>query len=358
MRGLSLLSSAFALSLLAVSLGCGASSDTGGGKGEGGEYSGQKLNVFNWSDYIDEELVAEFEKRTGAKVQYDNYSSESELEAKLLTGGGGYDVVFPSDKSMVALVSKNLLAEIDREKLPNFKNLDPKFLGGPYDKENKFSVPYFWGTVAIGIRTDHVKDDVKGFEVLFDEKYKGRITMLDDGENVIATVLLHLGHPMNSTDDAHLAEAKELLLKQKPLVQAYTSDAYKEKLISGEAWVALGWSGDILQAADENENVKAIIPETGTMIWVDSMAIPADSGNSPLAHEFINFLLDAKIAAKNAEYVQYPTPNAAAKKLIDPETLNNPSIYPPEEVIDRCEWLLDRGAEIEKIEKVWREVRN
>jgi spermidine/putrescine-binding protein len=343
--------------------GCtGAKSDGDSGGDapvEKGEYAGQKLNVYNWSDYIsdDPDLIAEFEKRTGAKVQYDNYASEAELETKLLTGGGGYDVIFPSDKSMVALVAKDLLAEIDKDQLPNFKHLDPKFLGAPYDPQNKYSVPYFWGTVAVGIRTDHVKKDVKGFEVLFDEEYKGRITMLDDAENVVAAVMLHLGHPMNSTDDRHLAEVKELLVKQKPLVQAYTSDIYKEKLISGEAWVALGWSGDILQAAAENENVKAIVPETGTMIWVDSMAIPADAGNVPLAYEFINFLLDPEIAAQNAEWVQYPTPNVAAKKLLSAETLENPAIYPSDEVLDRCEWLKDRGKAIEKIEAVWREVR-
>jgi spermidine/putrescine transport system substrate-binding protein len=340
--------------LVVFALGCGSSSSK---DAPAGKYAGQKLNVFNWSDYIDEDLIAQFEKETGAKVQYDNYSSESELENKLSSDGGGYDVIFPSDKSMVALVSKKRLGEIDKEQLSNFKHLDKKFLDAPFDQGNKYSVPYFWGTVAVGINTEHVTKPVKGFEALFDEEYKGRITMLDDAENVVATVMLHLGHPMNSIDDAHLAEVKELLLKQKPLVQAYTSDIYKEKLISGEAWVSLGWSGDILQAAAENENIVAIVPETGTMIWVDSMAIPADSGNVPLAHEFINFLLDPKNAAKNAEYVEYATPNTAALALLDPEARDNPSIYPSEEVIDRCQWLQDRGEAIEKIDKLWREVK-
>jgi spermidine/putrescine-binding protein len=320
-------------------------------------YAGQKLNVFNWSDYIEPELIAEFEQRTGARVQYDNYSSESELEAKLLTGGGGYDVIFPSDRSMAPLVAKDLLAELDRSQLTNWSNLDEKFLGAPYDPENKYSVPYFWGTVAVGVRTDHVSDAAQGFEVLFDEQYKGRITMLDDAENVVATVLLHLGHPMNSTDDGHLAEAKALLVKQRPLVQAYTSDAFKEKLIKGEAWVVLGWSGDILQAASENENIRAIVPQTGTMIWVDAMAIPKDAKNKSLAHEFINFLLEGEIAARNANTVRYASPNVAARQHMDKELLDDPAIYPSQEVLDRCQWLKDRGAEIAKIERVWQEVR-
>jgi spermidine/putrescine-binding protein len=321
-------------------------------------FAGQKLNVFNWSDYIDSDLIPEFQQRTGATVQYDNYSSESELETKLLAGGGGYDVIFPSDRSMAPLVSKELLAEIDKSLLSNWKYLDPKFLGAPYDPENRHSVPYFWGTVAVGIRTDKVTEPVNGFGVLFDERYKGRITMLDDAENVVATVMLHLGHPMNSTDDAHLAEVKQVLIKQKPLVQSYTSDAFKEKLIKGEAWVVLGWSGDILQAAGEDKNIRAVVPETGTMIWVDAMAIPKDAKNKRLAHEFINFLLDPEIAGKNAMAVHYATPNVAAREHIDKELLDDPAIYPSQEVLDRCQWLKDRGSDIAKIERLWQEVRN
>jgi spermidine/putrescine-binding protein len=320
-------------------------------------FAAQRLNVFNWSDYIDPDLIPEFERRTGATVQYDNYSSESELETKLLAGGSGYDVIFPSDRSMAPLVTKGLLDEVDKSLLPNWINLDPKFLGAPYDPDNRYSVPYFWGTVAVGIRTDHVAQPVKGFEVLFDERYKGRITMLDDAENVVATVLLHLGYPMNSTDDAHLSEVKKLLVQQHPLVQSYTSDAFKEKLIKDEAWVVLGWSGDILQAAEENENIRAIVPESGTMIWVDAMAIPKDAKNKRLAHAFINFLLDAEIAGRNANFVHYASPNMAARAHMDNDLLEDEAVYPPQEVLDRCQWLKDKGADIRKIERVWQEVR-
>ncbi len=320
-------------------------------------FAGQTLNVFNWSDYLEPSLIPEFERRTGARVQYDNYSSDAELETKLLAGGGQYDVVFPSDRSMTPLVKKGLLAELDRGQLPNWKYLDGQFLGAPYDRDNRYSVPYFWGTLAVGIRTDHVQEPVKDFGVLFDERYRGRITMLDDAENTVAAVLLYLHHPMNSTEDAHLAEVEAVLRKQKPLVQAYTSDAYKEKLIKGEAWVVLGWSGDIAQARIENENIRAVLPDTGTMKWVDSMAIPRGAANPVLAHAFLNFLLDPEMAARNADFVQYPTPNQAARAKIDAKLLRNPTIYPPREVLQRCQWLLDRGPAIKKIEKVWQEVR-
>ena len=277
---------------------------------------------------------------------YDNYSSDAELDTKVLTGSSEYDVVFPSDRSMTPLIKKEKLAPLDKAKLPNIKHMDPKFMDARFDRGNKYSVPYFWGTAAVGIRTDHVTEPVKGFEVLFDPKYKGRITMLDDPENVVAIVMLHLGRPMNSTDDADLAKVKELLKKQRPLVQAYTSDGYKEKLISDEAWVVLGWTGDILQARKDQKKIKAIIPESGSMIWADSMAIPSNALNPELAHAFINFLMEPAIAAKNANFVQYPTPNKAAYEMVDAALKQDPAIYPPAAVLDRCQWLLDRGPAI------------
>jgi spermidine/putrescine-binding protein len=162
---------------------------------------------------------------------------------------------------------------------------------------------------------------------------------------------------MNSLDPAHLARAQQLLIDQRPLVQAYTSDSYKERLISGDAWAALGWSGDLMQAADEGENIAVVVPEKGTMIWIDSMAIPKAAPNPELAHRFIDFLLRPEIAAQNAEYVSYATPNATARQLLPAELRDDPVIYPPAKVVDRCQWLASRGAEIVKVEAVWREVR-
>lgn len=336
---------------------CGCSQQNATSSKSDQPFAGRTLYVFNWSDYIDPELVTEFEERTGAHVQYDNYASDAELETKLFTGGGNYDVVFPSDRSVAALIKKDLLAEIDTARIANWKNLDAKFLNPPHDPGNRHSVPYFWGTVAVGFRSDHVPGPVKGFEVLFDERYEGRISMLDDPENVVAICMLHLGHPMNSIDDAHLAEVEELLKKQAPLVQAYTADTFKEKLIKDEAWVALGWSGDMLQAREIEPKIQVIVPETGTMIWIDSMVMPKDAANADLAYEFINFLLEPEIAARNANFVKYASPNVAAREKIDAKLLNDPAVYPPPNVLDRCEWLQDRGAAIAKLEQLWQRVR-
>jgi spermidine/putrescine transport system substrate-binding protein len=333
-------------------LGCRADSSAGGKP-----FSGQRLLVFNWSDYIDPELIDQFEDETGARLVYDNYSSDAELETRLLTGGGAYDLVVPSDRSMPALLGKGALQPIDRSLLPNFKNLDPKFLGAPFDPENRFSVPYFWGTVAVGVRADHVVNPPVSFAALFDERNRGRITMLDDAEHSVAVALMHLGKPMNSVDEQDLAAAQKLLTEQRPLVQAYTSDAYKEKLIAGNAWASLGWSGDLLQAADEEPQVRVIIPEKGTTIWLDSLALCKGAKNVELAHRFINFFLDPEIAARNAQYVHYASPNREALALLPAEVRNDPAIYPPAEVLDRCGWLEDRGEAIAKVEQVWRQVR-
>jgi spermidine/putrescine-binding protein len=326
----------------------------------GGE-RGNTLKVFNWSDYIADGVIDEFAAEHGCSVVYDNYSSDAELETRMATGGGSYDVVFPSDRAMQPLLAKDLLQPLDRSRLTNFRHLDAKFLGAPFDPKNAFSVPYFWGTVAVGIRADKIRKPVAGFEVLFDEEYAGRITMLGDMENVVAAVLAYLGRPLNSVEPADLAAAKALLARQKPLVQAYTSDSYKERLIAGDAWASLGWSGDFMQAAgelDEAEGeIRVIVPQSGTMIWLDSMAIPRAAQNVQLAHAFIDYLLQPEIAVRNAESVSYATPNAAALKLLPAKMRADESIYPPAATLARCDWLQNRGAKIERIEALWRAVR-
>ncbi len=316
------------------------------------------LNVFIWSDYLDPAVVEEFESQTGARIQLDTYSSDSELEAKLLTGRSGYDVVFPSDRSLPTLIKKQRLQKINKGLLPNFVHLDAKYLSAPFDPENAFVVPYFTGTLAIGIHEEHVAmTDGMGFEVLFDERYKGHITMLDDPEHNIAVALMRLGLPMNSVEDSDLEAAKVLLIQQWDWVNAYTSDDYKERLIKGEAWVSLGWSGDLLQASRENSKIRVIIPKQGTMVWMDGMSIPASSKNSELAHAFINYLLTPSVAAQNAAFVQYASPNVEAIKLLPEEMRNDPTVYLPEDVSKNCRWLEDRGSEVRKIERVWKAVR-
>jgi spermidine/putrescine transport system substrate-binding protein len=341
-------------------LGAAAASALAAGCGSRTE-SGQVLKVFNWSDYIDPAVIEAFESEAPCRVVYDNFSSDSELEARLATGGGAYDVVFPSDRAMHSLLAKKLLQPLDNRQLTNKSNLNPDFLRRSFDKDNVYSLPYFWGTVAVGVRKDRVPENVAGFEVLFDRRYRGRITMLDDLENVVGAVLMFLGRPLNSVQRSDLHAARDLLIQQKPLVQAYTSDSYRERLIAGDAWVSLGWSGDLLQAAtiagEQGDTVDVIVPKQGTLLWLDSMAIPRRATNVPLAHRFIDYLLSVPVAVKNARYVHYATPNAAALEQLDPDAAADPRIYPPKATLDKCQWLEDRAEEIAKIEDIWREVR-
>jgi spermidine/putrescine-binding protein len=331
--------------------------------GCGGEGSGGRpvLKVFNWSAYIADDVIPQFEEQSGCRVVYDNFSSDAELEARLATGGGAYDVIFPSDRAMQALLAKNLLQPLNHGRLENLRHLDPKWLDPPFDPDNKHSAAYFWGTVAVGVRPDRAAAPAAGFEPLFNPAHRGRITMLDDAENAIAATLLKLGLPMNSVARPDLRAAKNELLKQKPLVQAYTSDAYKERLISGDAWASLGWSGDLIQAADEAAKeaiaVRVIVPSRGTMIWLDSMAIPRAAANVELAHRFINFLLEPEIAVRNAEFVHYPTPNRTALEMLPEAARADANVYPPQATLARCQWLKNRGGDIAKIEAVWREVK-
>jgi spermidine/putrescine transport system substrate-binding protein len=181
--------------------------------------------------------------------------------------------------------------------------------------------------------------------------------MFDDAENNIAVALMHLGRDMNSLADDDLAAAREVLLAQKPLVQAYTSDSFKERLMAGDSWVALGWSGDLMQAQAEKPEIRVIVPSTGTMLWIDSIAIPHDARHEALAHEFIDFLLEPAIAARNAEFVKYATPVAAARSLLAKELAGDPAVYPPESTLKNCDWLQDRGSGITKLEDVWRAVK-
>lgn len=319
--------------------------------------SDRVLRIFNWSDYIAPHLVERFAKLHDCHIVYDSYASDAELETRLATGGGGYDLVFPSDRALVPLLAKELLQPLDKSLLPAARHLDPQFLGVPADPGNRYSLPYFWGTLAIGVRVDRVEPRPDSFAVLFDSRYRGRITVLDDLEATIGAALLHLGYSLNSVDPQHLAEAAQLLRAQRPLLQAYTSDSYKERLIAGEAWVALGWSGDLLQASQEEERIDVVVPRGGTMLWVDSMAIPRAARRPDLAHAFIDFLLDPQIACDNALAVQYATPNAAARRLLPPEVQADPRVYPPQEVLSRSQWLAYRGPQIVRLEAVWRQVR-
>ena len=321
----------------------------------------EQLNVYNWSDYIGETTIKDFEKEFGCKVNYDNYSSNDELLAKIQSGATGYDVIVPSDYAVQILRKLGLLEPLDMGRITNFNNIGEKFRAPPFDpgpptEQYKYSIPYQWGTTGIGYNSAKVTDEVKGWAILWNTKYKDKITMLKEMREVIGTTLKFLGYSVNDTNPDHLQEVKAKLLEQKPLVRAYTTDTYMNLLAQGDSWLSQGWSGDVYQVAADNEDVRYVIPEDGTIIWMDNMAILKDAPHKDLAHEFINYILRPEVSAGISNYVWYANPNEASHEFTDPEIINDPSIYPPEDVMARLEFLEELGEYTQQMNDVWIEV--
>jgi spermidine/putrescine transport system substrate-binding protein len=318
----------------------------------------KELFIYNWPYYVSDTTVPTFEKEFKVKVTYDNYSSNEEMQAKIQAGAVGYDLVFPSDYMVGIMREQNLLEELDMKNIPNFKNVDERFRNLEFDPENHYSIPYFWGTTGIGYNSDKVKDKVDSWTILWDEKYKGRISMLDDIRGLFNPALKLLGYSINTTDTKKIEEAKQMLLKQKSLVKAYTADTYVEFLKSGDIWLSQGYSGDVFQAIKVNKMIKYMIPKEGTDMWVDNMSIPKGSKNKEMAEKFINYVLRPEVSADISNFAWYANPNSASWSLIKPEIRDNPAIYPPQEVLDKCEFQKDL-KEINKVyEKAFNDIKS
>jgi spermidine/putrescine transport system substrate-binding protein len=317
-----------------------------------------KLYVINWSYYVAENTISDFEKEFGVKVVYDNYSSNEELLARLQTGATGYDLIFPSDYMVGIMREEGLIEKLDLVYIPNLKNIDEKFRDLPFDPGNAYSIPYLWGTTGMGFNADKVTEKADSWKILWDEKYKGRISMLDDMRGLANPALKLMGYSINATDPEKIGEAKELLIKQKPLVKLYTSETYIEFLKSGDIWLSQGYSGDVFQVMKENKSIKYVIPREGSDIWVDNMCIPKGARNRYTAEVFIDYLLRPEVGAGISNFTWYANPNVASHQFIKPEILNNPAIYPVKEVLDRCEFQKDVGDATELYEELYNEVKS
>lgn len=313
-----------------------------------------ELKIFNWSDYIAEDTIANFEKETGIDVTYDVYDSNEVLDARLLTGRSGFDLVVPSNHFLSKHIAAGVYMELDHDKLPNMKNLDPQLMKQveSIDPGSKHSIPYMWGTNGIGYNVEKVKaalgDDAPtdSWDMVFKPEIASKlascgITMLDSGDDMMTSALGYLGLDPNSTDSADLKKAEELLLSVRESVRYFHSSRYISDLANGNICVAVGFSGDIFQAAaraeeaDNSVEIAYTIPKEGTQLWFDMMAIPKDAPNPDNAHAFINYILRPDVVAPITDYVAYANPNKAANELVDPEILNDPAIYPTEEVMQK-----------------------
>jgi spermidine/putrescine transport system substrate-binding protein len=325
---------------------------------------GGPLRLFNWSEYMDPELMAEFGELYGIEVAEDNFSSNEELIDKLHAGNSGYDLVFPSDYAVGILAEEGLLAELDRDNIPNFENLNPDLTGLYYDPDNTYSVPFQWGTTGIAYNESYFESPPDSWAVLFEPEAAGAegfFSMLDDEREAIGAALKFLGYSVNDTDPTHIEEAKQLLLQQKQLgnFSGYNSDSFSQTLAGEEVYYAHAWSGNAALAASENEAIRYVIPQEGGVIWQDNIAIPEDAPNKCTAELFINFLIAPENAARLSDYTYYNTPVPAALDLLDPATeeLLSRGFTPGEEEMARLEWI-QRAEDTTIFSDTWTEVKS
>ena len=315
------------------------------------------LHLFTWSDYTEETVVRQFEERFGIKVVTDTFGSNEELLAKLQGGAAGYDVVVPSDYMVSILIKQGLLADLDQAKIPNLAHVYKHLKGLYYDPKNAYSVPYLWGTTGIGYNADLVSPPPDSWQVLWDKRYKGKISLLNDEREVFGMALRVAGESLNAVEPAKLQAAKKRLMAQKALVKTYTSENYDQLLVSGEVALAHGWSGTIMRAAAERPSIKYVIPKEGGTIWQDNLCVLKTSAHLGEAMAFINFLLEPQIAALITAKVKYASASEEARLFVPKEIAQNPAIYPPEAVIARMEWIKDVGEAIKVYDRAWTELK-
>lgn len=319
---------------------------------------GGELNVFIWSNYLPESVIKEFESRYEVKVNIELYDSNEAMLARLQSGSASYDIVVPSDYMVKVLRGQNLLEEIDRESLSNFSNLDPRLVGLAHDSDNRYSVPYLWGTTGIGYLKDKIEGPVDSWSIFWDARYRDRMAMLDDVREVIGAALRRMGKSINTTDQSEINQAGTMLREQKPLVKAYDSGGFDQLLLSGDAWLVQGYNGQIAKAGLEDKNIAYVIPKEGGTIYVDSLSIPRNAPNRELALQFINFVLESQVAATISNETGYATANFAARAFIKPELLSNEAVYPSTEILEKCEFIVEVGEAINFYDRVWTEIKS
>ncbi len=304
----------------------------------------QELYFYNWSEYIPSEVLEDFTKETGIKVIYSTYESNESMYAKLKTQGAGYDLVVPSTYFVSKMRKEGMLQEIDHSKLSHFKDLDPNYLNKPFDPGNKFSIPYIWGATGIGINTDMLdKKSLKNWGDLWDAKWAGQLMLMDDAREVFHIALSKLGYSPNTPNPKEIKAAYRELKKLMPNVLVFNSDFPANPYLAGEVSLGMLWNGSAYMARQEGAPIQIIWPEKGTIFWRDRSAIPAGAKNIAAAHKMIDFLLRPENAAKIALEIGYPTPVKTAHDLLPKEFANDPSIYPPQSVIDNGEWQDEVG---------------
>lgn len=313
----------------------------------GGRAGKDAITVFNWGEYIDPSLLQQFEQETGIKVTYETFDSNEAMMTKIEQGGTSYDIAVPSEYAIEKMNDSNLLLPIDQSKLPNINNIDPYFLDLAFDPGNNYSIPYFWGTLGIAFNPTLLEgQSFESWDDLWNPTLKQEVVLVDSAREVIGMGLNSLDYSLNTTNIDELEKATAKLKELSPNIKAIIGDEITQLMVNGEAAVALTWSGQAADMMADNEDIDYSIPEEGSNLWFDNMVIPRTSSNIDGAHAFINFMLDAEVAAQNADYVGYSTPNIAAFELMDPEITQDERYYPDEETREHLEVYRNLGLEM------------
>ncbi len=327
--------------------------------------SSKVMNLYGWSDYVPDQLLKDFTAATGIKVNYDTYSSNEEMLAKLQAGASGYDLVIPSDYTVAIMIKQNMLDPLDMSKIPNFSNLDPRFIGRDYDPKNQYSIPYQWGTTALAYDKTKVPFAPTKWADLWDPRFQGHLDVLDDEREMIGMTLQMLGYDKNSTDPNQLSQAETKLIALLPNILKFNSDNPENELISGEAWAGVVYNGNASLAYQQDPNIVYICPTEGCGIWFDTMAIPKGAPHKDAALAFLNFMLEPKESILITETFPYSSPNAAALaylKTSDPTTYASYMAFagtnPPDAFLANAKPVVDVGSATTLYDKIWTEVKS
>ena len=316
-----------------------------------------ELFVYNYTEYIGEETIPSFEEKYGIKVTYDFFDTYETMTAKISTGNSGYDITFATGVDVPGFLARNLVQPLDHSLIPNLVNLGQEWQDPAYDPGNAHSVPYMWWTTGFGYDTERIPEDLTSWAALWDERWKGKMAMLDDYRETFAVALIRLGYSVNTTSDAELDEALALLQEQQPLLRKYTADDIGD-LSSGDVWLCHAWGADVSQVGTELPSVTYVIPAEGGIRGSDAMVLLANAPHPIAANLFINHMLDAQVSAANTNYIYYMGPNEAAKEFIDPAILEDPTLNPDAAAIEKLQELLDLGPDLQKYQERWTKLRS
>ena len=321
---------------------------------------GVDLNFYSWDSYIGETTLADFEDQTALRVHTDVYADNEELLDNLKNGSAPYDVIVPSSDVVQRMIAADLLMPLDHADIPNMANLHTAFLDAGFEPKRRHTVPYSWRALGIGYRKSKVDAAPDSWRWILDsDRHAGRIALLDEAAPMLGAAMKYLGHSLNNLNAEPLMQAAELLTRQKPHIVAFASDEGQDLLLSGQVDIAMEWSADISQVMGEDPDISFVIPREGSVIWQDTMAIPATAPHPKKAHDFINFILEARTGADIAEFLHIATPNKAARSHLSVEYNQNPTLGAPEDVLARCEHILRSTPEaMAQRMQAWKHVRS